>query len=147
MKNHFTIKTVILLTNLFATIFSFAQCNPPTGVVVNNITSISAVLNWTASSSAPGIAYFYEVRTSGLPGSGVSGLVESGSVADGIFSSLLSGLSSNTTYTVYMRFKCTSAPLFSSWTAAVTFLTNTLLPPIAASASGISDSFFNIKNC
>lgn len=145
MKNHFTIKTFILLTNLFVTVFSFAQCNPPTGVVVNNITSVSAVLNWTASSSAPGIAYFYEVRTSGLPGSGVSGLVESGSVADGVFSSLLSGLSSNTTYTAYMRFKCTSAPLFSSWTAGVTFLTNSLLPPIAASASGISDTFFSAR--
>ncbi|MCA6423363.1 MAG: T9SS type A sorting domain-containing protein [Flavobacterium sp.] len=145
MKYQFTIKTVILLTNLFVTVFSFAQCNPPTGVVVNNITSISAVLNWTASSSAPGEAYLYEVRTSGLPGSGVSGLVVSGSVGDGVFSSLLSGLSSITTYSVYMRYKCTSAPLFSSWTAAVTFSTNTLLPPVAASASGISDTFFTAR--
>jgi hypothetical protein len=145
MKNQFTIKTVILLTNVFVTVFSFAQCNPPTGVVVNNITSISAVLNWTASSSAPGEAYFYEVRTSGLPGSGVSGLVVSGSVGDGVFSSLVSGLSSITTYSVYMRYKCTPAPLFSSWTAGVTFSTNPLLPPVAASASGISDTLFTAR--
>ncbi|WP_396155811.1 T9SS sorting signal type C domain-containing protein [Flavobacterium sp.] len=145
MKYQFTIKTVILLTNVFVTFFSFAQCHPPTGVMVTNITSISAVLNWTASSSAPGEAYFYEVRTSGLPGSGVSGLVVSGSVGDGVFSSLVSGLSSITTYSVYMRYKCTPAPLFSSWTAAVTFSTNPLLPPVAASASGISDTFFSAR--
>jgi len=145
MKNQYTIKMVILLTNLLVTVFSFAQCSPPTGVVVNNITSVSAVLNWTASSSAPGVAYIYEVRTSGLPGSGASGLAESGTVNDGVFSSILSTLTSSTTYTVYMRFRCTSGPVFSSWTAGITFTTSVIPPPVAGSASGISDTFFTAR--
>lgn len=146
MKFHLIAKILILLFSLFFKgIIGYSQCNQPTGIMVSDITSVSAVLNWSASTSAPGIAYSFEVRSSGLPGSGVSGLVDSGSVGDGVFSSQLSGLLSNTTYTVYMRFQCTSAPLFSSWTTGLIFSTNTISVPIAGSPSGVSDTFFSAR--
>ena len=65
MKLKFNSKLVFLMLSILVTITSSAQCNEPTGIVVNDITSISAVLNWTASSSGPGISYSFEVRTSG----------------------------------------------------------------------------------
>ncbi|WP_299518989.1 hypothetical protein, partial [uncultured Flavobacterium sp.] len=131
--------------SLLVTMFNYAQCNQPTGIVVDDITAISAVLNWTESSSAPGVAYNFEVRTSGLPGSGVTGLVDSGSVSDGLFTSPVSGLLSDTNYSVYMRFQCTAAPLFSDWTTEITFSTSVLSAPVAGAPAGLSDTFFSAR--
>lgn len=145
MKFQINSKIPFLILSLLVTMFSYAQCNQPTGIVVDDITAISAVLNWTESSSAPGVAYNFEVRTSGLPGSGVSGLVDSGSVSDGVFTSPVSGLLSDTNYSVYMRFQCTAAPLFSDWTTEITFSTSELSAPVAGSPAGLSDTFFSAR--
>jgi hypothetical protein len=145
MKLKFNSKLVFLMLSILVTITSSAQCNEPTSIVVNDITSISAVLNWTASSSGPGISYSFEVRTSGAPGSGATGLVDSGSVADNIVTSPISGLLTNTSYLVYMRFQCSTAPEFSSWTTAVSFVTDVLNAPTAGSAAGLSDTFFSAR--
>jgi hypothetical protein len=145
MKLKFNSKLVFLMLSILVTITSSAQCNEPTGIVVNDITSISAVLNWTASSSGPGISYSFEVRTSGAPGSGATGLVDSGSVADNIVTSPISGLLTNTSYLVYMRFQCSTAPEFSSWTTAVSFVTDVLNAPTAGSPAGLSDTFFSAR--
>lgn len=145
MKFPFNSKIPFLILSLLVTMFSHAQCNQPTGIVVDDITAISAVLNWTESSSAPGVAYNFEVRTSGLPGSGVTGLVDSGSVSDGLFTSPVSGLLSDTNYSVYMRFQCTAAPLFSDWTTEITFSTSVLSAPVAGAPAGLSDTFFSAR--
>lgn len=145
MKFKFTTKIHFLILSLIIATTNYAQCNQPTGINVTDITSVSAVLSWSESTSAPGIAYSFEVRLSGLPGSGVSGLVDSGSVGDGVFTSPLSGLISDTTYFVYMRFQCSSEPLFSDWTSAVTFTTSTLSSPVAGAPAGLSDTFFSAR--
>ncbi|HRE79071.1 MAG TPA: T9SS sorting signal type C domain-containing protein [Flavobacterium sp.] len=145
MKFPFNSKIPFLILSLLVTMFNYAQCNQPTGIVVDDITAISAVLNWTESSSAPGVAYNFEVRTSGLPGSGVTGLVDSGSVSDGLFTSPVSGLLSDTNYSVYMRFQCTAAPLFSDWTTEITFSTSVLSAPVAGAPAGLSDTFFSAR--
>lgn len=145
MKFQFNSKIPFLILSLLVTMFSYAQCNQPTGILVDDITAISAVLNWSESSSAPGVAYNFEVRTSGLPGSGVSGLVDSGSLSDGIFTSPISGLLSDTNYSVYMRFQCTEAPLFSDWTTETTFTTSVLSAPVAGTPAGLSDTFFSAR--
>lgn len=145
MKFQFNSKITFLISSLLVTMFSYAQCNQPTGIVVDDITAISAVLNWSESSSAPGVAYNFEVRTSGLPGSGVSGLVDSGSLSDGVFTSPISGLLSETNYSVYMRFQCTAAPLFSDWTTEITFTTSVLSAPVAGTPAGLSDTFFSAR--
>lgn len=145
MKFKFNSKLVFSMLSILVTVTSSAQCNEPTGIVVNDITSISAVLNWTASSSGPGISYSFEVRTSGAPGSGATGLVDSGSVADNIVTSPISGLLANTSYLVYMRFQCSTAPEFSSWTTAFSFVTDVLNAPTAGSPAGLSDTFFSAR--
>lgn len=145
MKLQINSRITFLLLSFLVAVSSSAQCNEPTGIVVDNVTSVSAELNWTASSSAPGIAYRFEVRTSGAPGSGVTGLVDGGSVEDGIFSSSLSGLSSNTAYSVYMRFQCSTTPVFSNWTTAVTFVSSVIPAPTAGAPAGLSDTFFSAR--
>ncbi|PPD00318.1 MAG: hypothetical protein CTY35_02645 [Methylotenera sp.] len=145
MKLKFNSKLSFLLFSFLVAITSSAQCNEPTSILVDNVTSVSAILNWTASSSAPGIGYRFEVRTSGAPGSGATGLVDSGSVEDGVLTSSLSGLLSDTAYSVYMRFQCSTVPLFSSWTTEITFITTVIPAPTAGSPSGLSDTFFSAR--
>lgn len=149
MKNVMKIKGIAKFTFLLVSIFvvsnSKAQCNQPINVMVEDINSISATLNWSASSSAPGIGYSFEVRTSGAPGSGLTGLVDSGTVGDAVFTSPLSGLLSETSYFVYMRFQCTSVPEFSIWTTPVEFITATLSAPVAGTPASLSNTFFTAR--
>lgn len=139
-------KIFLVLLTFFVTITSSAQCNEPTGITVDDINAISATLNWTASTSAPGIGYDFEVRTSGAPGSGVAGLIDSGSSIDGVLTSQISGLLSDTTYLVYMRYQCSDNPnVFSSWTTAIVFSTTPLAAPVAGVPAGLSDTFFTAR--
>ena len=146
MKLKFNSKIAFLILTFLVTITSSAQCNEPSGIIVDNIDAVSATLSWTASSSAPGIGYSFEVRTSGAPGSGVLGLVDSGSSLDDVLTSQITGLLSDTMYSVYMRYQCSAAPdVFSSWTVATVFSTTVLAAPIAGVQSGLSDTFFTAR--
>jgi hypothetical protein len=146
MKLKFNSKIAFLILTFLVTITSSAQCNEPSGIIVDNIDAVSATLTWTASSSAPGIGYSFEVRTSGAPGSGVLGLVDSGSSLDDVLTSQITGLLSDTMYSVYMRYQCSAAPdVFSSWTVATVFSTTALAAPIAGVQSGLSDTFFTAR--
>jgi len=96
-------------------------CLPPTSPAVSSITTTTATANWTASSSNPSSGYEWEVRTSGVGGSGATGLTTSGSTAAGVVTANISGLTANTSYTLYVRSNCGAE--FSPWTVGVSFTT------------------------
>ncbi|MEO7081837.1 MAG: GEVED domain-containing protein, partial [Flavobacteriales bacterium] len=102
------------------------SCLQPTGVAVSNVTTTSANLSWTASTSAPANGYQWEVRTSGAGGSGVSGLTNSGNTAAGITTATTNALSANVTYTLYVRSDCGGN--FSPWAASASFYTGYCVP-------------------
>ncbi|RYZ55376.1 MAG: hypothetical protein EOP49_02950, partial [Sphingobacteriales bacterium] len=95
------------------------SCVPPTNVNVNGISATGATINWTAPVGTP-VSYNYEVRTSGAAGSGATGLSASGLVNAPATSAIVTGLSSATTYYVYLKTTCSAA---STWTAPVMFTT------------------------
>lgn len=89
------------------------SCLAPTSLTITYTSPTSANLSWTASSSNPSNGYEWEIRTSGLGGSGATGLVASGSVGAGVTTATTSALTQNTTYTLYVRSNCGGT--FSSW--------------------------------
>lgn len=97
-------------------------CLAPTGVGASPIASESATLNWTEPSPAPGSGYQYEVRTSGDPGSGPSGLVATGYIGAGITTVNVTGLTPATLYHGYVRSNC-GDNVYSDWTADYQFTT------------------------
>ncbi|MFY7742339.1 MAG: GEVED domain-containing protein, partial [Flavobacterium sp.] len=96
-------------------------CFVPTAIVASGITVNGATLNWTPPVPAPSVGYNYEVRTSGAPGSGLTGLTLAGATATTGFV-IPSGLTANTTYSVYVQSDCGAGDL-SDWTAASNFNT------------------------
>lgn len=137
------IKITFVASLLFFTQFATAQCDPVTGVTVSSITSTTAIINWTASASAPGIQHRFEIRTSGAPGTGAGGLIQSGNIPDNQLFANVTDLTISTNYNVYVRYQCSEAPnVFSAWTAAVSFSTNAIETPVANPATYISDTFF-----
>ena len=114
------------------------NCLPPTLTATTAITTTSATINWTASASVPANGYIYEIRTSGLAGSGATGLVTTSTVGAGILTANISGLSAATSYSVYVQSDCGGS--LSTFTAAGTFVTACTIPnnPSALSFTGIS---------
>lgn len=99
---------------------SGSACPIPTSPAIGSISSSGANFSWTAPATPPAVGYEYEVRSSGLPGSGSSGLVSSGAVTG--VSATITGLSASTNYNAYVRSDCGSS-LFSTWTSATNFTT------------------------
>jgi hypothetical protein len=84
--------------------FVWTPCLPPTGftaVVLGD--NETAALSWTAPSIPPA-GYMYEIRSSGAPGSGATGLFASGTTTD--TSVNIPGLQIGITYTVYLKSVC-----------------------------------------
>ncbi|MBS1581283.1 MAG: choice-of-anchor J domain-containing protein [Bacteroidetes bacterium] len=108
-------------------------CLAPTGIAASNVTFSTATINWTNNSSE---SYNYEVRSSGLPGSGATGLIQSGNMSGGPVA--VSGLSASTTYMAYVQGICSGGSDLSSWSSAVTFFTG------YCSATSTSTSFEKI---
>lgn len=81
-----------------------ADCFFPTALTTGNITQTGADLSWTASVSTSVTGYEYEVRSSGAPGSGTTGLGATGIVTG--TSTTVTGLSPSVEYTVYIRSIC-----------------------------------------
>jgi len=100
--------------------YTLPACLLPSGLTTSNMASTSATLNWSASASAPSGGYEWEVRTSGAGGSGATGLTTSGSVAAGVLTANVTGLTANTTYQYYVRSDC-GAGGFSTWASGSFF--------------------------
>ena len=91
-------------------------CVAPSSLLVTYTSTTSANLSWTASPSLPTNGYEWEIRTSGLGGSGATGLTASGTTAAGIITATTSTLTQNTTYILYVRSNCGGT--YSSWNAS-----------------------------
>lgn len=96
------------------------SCFAPSGVTFSAITSSSATVSWNASSPAPTLGYDYYVSTTAVPPTAVT--PPTGSVAAGITTVNLSGLTGATTYYVYVRSKCAAADT-SAWSNIKSFTT------------------------
>ena len=81
-------------------------CLSPTNLTVSAITQTTSTLNWTASTSTTVTGYEYEVRSSGLPGSGTTGLVTTAIINAPATTANVTGLSAITDYKVYIRSIC-----------------------------------------
>ncbi|HEY0110264.1 MAG TPA: fibronectin type III domain-containing protein, partial [Fibrella sp.] len=99
------------------------SCESPSSISASAITPTSATISWPAASPVPTGGYFYEVRSSGAPDSGASGLAASGSTAT--LTANITGLTPGTLYTIYVRSSCDTA--FGPWTSA-TFTTKAVVP-------------------
>jgi hypothetical protein len=111
------------------------SCAAPTALTAGSLTFTSATIAWAASVSAPTNGYEYEVRTSGAAGSGATGLVSSGSTSG--LNAPISGLTSNTTYSFYVRSNCGSGN-FSAWSSS-TFYTGYCVPSSTSNATYINN--------
>lgn len=120
------------------------SCLSPTITSTTSISATTATINWTAPSSAPSNGYEWEVRTSGAGGSGATGLVSSGTNAAGVVTKNVTGLTSNTSYTVYVRSNCGGSG-FSSWSSGGAFTT----PCLSISSYPYSEGFNSatLNNC
>ena len=112
------------------------SCVAPSSLLVTYTSPTSANLSWAASPSLPTNGYEWEIRTSGLGGSGATGLVASGSVGAGVTSASTSSLTQNTTYTLYVRSNCGGT--YSSWNASASS-TSPTPPPANDYCSGVVD--------
>lgn len=99
-------------------------CLPPDGMQVSGLSQTGATIGWQAAAGAVG--YTYEVRASGLPGSGPAGLAASGTTTT-LSATIAGQLVNSTIYRVYVRTDCGSVNGWSEWSDAFVF--NTLCPP------------------
>jgi len=106
---------------------AFAEaCASPGGLLATNITSSGATLQWNQSTTTPSPGYEWEVRTSGLGGSGPAGLVEPGSTGAGVTTANVTGLTPGTNYILYVRSNC-GGGVFSGWAGPQGFATTQIL--------------------
>lgn len=97
-----------------------ASCLAPSGVTASAATTTTGNINWTASTSAPSSGYEYYYSTSAT--APVAATTPSGSVAAGVLTASISGLTANSTYNVWVRSNCGAGSL-SSWSPVTSFTT------------------------
>lgn len=107
---------------LIAVFEDIPTCLDVKGVVISDVTSNSVTISWEAPTSNVEIGYTYEVRESGLAGSGDEGLVLTGTTLTDVTSVDLDGLDSSSIYYVYVRANCTNIDV-SYWSSSVSFMT------------------------
>ena len=84
---------------------NISPCQPLSLLTQTNATTTSITATWQApTSGTPPTQYNYEVRTSGGPGSGATGLISSGNSPT--TNVTVSGLLASSTYTLYVRPDC-----------------------------------------
>jgi GEVED domain/Fibronectin type III domain len=114
-------------------------CVTPSSLAISAVTTTTATATWTAPTPLPTNGYQWEVRTSGVGGSGPgAGFVSTGTTAAGILTAALTGLTANTTYSVYVRADCGAGDI-SSWSSATTFYTGYCLVTATATTYFISN--------
>ena len=98
------------------------NCIAPLAPTATNATVTTATMNWAATAPAPANGYEYFV-TSDLVTTPNATTVATGSVAAGITTAELTGLTGSTIYKIYVRSICGTAD-FSSWSDAGMFTTD-----------------------
>ncbi len=93
---------------------NLSPCIYPMNIQVGNITETTAALSWTASLATGVTGYEYEIRSSGAPGSGSTGLGASGSTTAPTVTANITGLTGATDYVVYVRSVCGTSS--GAWT-------------------------------
>lgn len=137
--------TPIMKISSFCLIFflsvmsGWAQCEPPTAILISDVTQISARIDWTASVDSPSNGYEVELRTSGTPGTGGSGFAQASTTMSTFLD--VTGIQSGTTYFVYIRSIC-AGPTNGPWSAAQPFTTPAMAAPVAVAATDITASSF-----
>lgn len=109
-------------------------CFEPTEVTVNSTGVTTANISWTASNPAPANGYQYYVSTSNTPPT--SATVPSGAVGTGITTANITGLTSSTTYYVWVRGNCGPTDK-SVWSLEESFSTDCNTPIVVSTTSGI----------
>src|SRR5690606_21095145 len=118
------------------------SCMPPTALLLTSVGTSTGSFSWTASTSGPA-GYQWEVRSSGLGGSGATGLEDSGSTSG--TSASTSGLASNSAYNVYVRANCGSGD-FSAWVGPMAFTTGAACGDSFTDTGGASADYGNNEN-
>lgn len=109
------------ILNIFAASLEvLPTCPSPSTAAFTLITTNSATATWTAPSIVPTLGYEYELRTTGLGGSGAAGLVTNNTTT--ALSVNFSTLLANTNYKLYIRSKCSATDL-GSWNLVGNFTT------------------------
>jgi hypothetical protein len=96
------------------------SCLEPTALTNTNVTTNSATISWTASTSTPANGYDYYVSTSNVAPTATT--TPTGSVAAGITTTDLNGLTDSSIYYVWVRSVCSSTDS-SVWSIATSFTT------------------------
>lgn len=96
------------------------SCLAPTALVTSDVTSATAVLSWTESTSTPANGYQYFVSTTNTAPLATD--TATGSVAAGITMVDLANLAPASTYYVWVRSLCSNTDT-SAWSSAATFTT------------------------
>ena len=91
-----------------------SACIFPMNINASSITTTSSVISWSPSLATGVTGYEYEVRSSGLPGSGATGLATSGNTNATTTTANITGLIPGTNYKVYVRSICGTTP--GMWT-------------------------------
>ncbi|WP_410881164.1 MBG domain-containing protein [Myroides sp. DW712] len=110
-------------------------CFVPGAITVDEatLTYDTVTFSWIVPEQAPASGYEYEIRTSGNPGE-ATGRVATGSVAAGVLTATVNGLTPLTDYKIYIRSKCIGTDV-SIWTPGQAFKT-LCLPPVITSTTG-----------
>lgn len=122
-----------------------SNCDPISNLSLNLNSYTSVDFSWQQNGNTI-TSYQYEIRTSGLPGSGTTGLVDSGVTTNLFGSSTV--LTPETNYVLYVRKECTGGDL-SGWNG-LSFLTgycvpNTLYSGDYTSAFSTSNALQNVN--
>jgi|GEM_PF-828100 len=94
-------------------------CFTPASATTSALSSTSVNMAWTPPAPAPQNGYQYELRTSGLPGSGATGLISTNTTPTA--TAALSGLQPVTAYYFYIRSVCATEN--GIWKLVSTFTT------------------------
>jgi hypothetical protein len=107
-------------------------CKPPTAITASGITASAATLNWTAPAFPPSNGYQYYINTTNSTPS--YSVTVTGSTPAGVTTAALSGLTSSTTFYVWVRSNC--GGYFSAWSLVSSFTTNAGSAPVLISQGG-----------
>ena len=106
-------------------------CVEPLNIIFSDVTSTAVNISWNPTSPSPAQGYEYIVSTSNATPV-IAGTSTTSPIA------ILSGLTPETTYYIFVRSNCGSGS-FSSWTGPVSFFTGYCSPSSSSSTSYINN--------